>query len=75
MVITWCVLIGTSRKLAAYSYTAYWLTLDKAWVQAGGYKQSLPRYPQGQSRTCYQECSCHLNNMDTIPAYFNWSRS
>ena len=20
----------------------------------------LPGYPQGQSRTCYQECSCHL---------------
>jgi len=20
---------------------------------------SLPRYPKGQSKTCYQECGCH----------------
>jgi len=33
---------------------------EQAWLRAGGWKQSLPRYPQGQSRTCYQECSCHL---------------
>jgi len=40
-----CVLIGTSRNLAAYKYTAHWQTLNKAWVRAGGYKRSLPRYP------------------------------
>jgi len=22
---------------------------------------SLPRYPQGHIKTCYQECGCHLN--------------
>ena len=33
----------------------YWQTLNKAWVGAGGCKQTLPRYPQGQSRICYQE--------------------
>jgi len=38
----------------------YWQTLKKAWVQAGGCKQSLLRYPQGQSRTYYHECGCHL---------------
>jgi len=29
-------------------------------VRVGGCKQSLLRYPQGQSKTCYQECGCHL---------------
>jgi len=33
--------------------------LNEAWARAGGCKQSLPRYPKGQSRTCYQECGCH----------------
>ena len=33
---------------------------NTAWVQAGGCKHSLPRYPQGQSRTYYQEYGCHL---------------
>jgi len=60
VVITWHALIGTSRKLAVYNYTAYWQTLNKAWVWTGGYKQSLLRYAQVQSRTCYQECGCHL---------------
>ena len=32
----------------------------EAWVHAGGCKQSSPRYPKGQSKTCYQECGCHL---------------
>ena len=31
--------------------------LNDAWVRAGGCKR---RYPKGQSRTCYQECSWHL---------------
>jgi len=31
--------------------------LKDVWVRAGGCKQ---RYPKGQSRTCYQECGCHL---------------
>jgi len=30
-------------------------TLNNTWVQSGGCKWSLPRYPQCQSRTCYQE--------------------
>ena len=29
------------------------------WVRAGAYKR---RYPKGWSRTCYQECGCHLIN-------------
>ena len=29
----------------------------QAWVRAGGCKWSLPRYPKGQSRTCYQYLS------------------
>ena len=36
------------------------------WVSAqrciGGCKQSLPRYPKCQSKTCYQKCGCHLIN-------------
>jgi len=35
-------------------------TLNDVWVWAGGCKRSLPRHPKGQSRTCYQECGCHL---------------
>ena len=31
--------------------------LNDAWVWTGGCKR---RYPKGRSRTCYQECSCHL---------------
>ena len=34
--------------------------LNDAWVWAGGCKRSLPRYAKGWSRTCYQECGCHL---------------
>jgi len=34
--------------------------LNDAWVWAGGCKWSLPTYPKGQGRTCYQECGCHL---------------
>jgi len=34
--------------------------LEQATVLAD-FEQGLSmRYPQGQSRTCYQECSCHL---------------
>jgi len=51
------VLIGTSRKLAAYNYMSKPTTLNDAGVQAGGCKW---RYPKGQSRICYQECGCHL---------------
>ena len=43
--------------------------LNDAWVWAGGCKRILPRYPKGQSRTCYQECGCHLYNKET---YFFW---
>jgi len=50
-----CALIGTSRKLAAYSYASS-LALEQRlstnwWIE---------RYPKGRSRTCYQECGCHL---------------
>ena len=51
-----CALIGTSRKLAAYNYMsslALWTTFEYELVDA-------KRYPKGQSRTCYQECGCHL---------------
>jgi len=41
--------------------TLYGQPLNEAWIRAGGCKQSLLRYPQNQNRTCYQECSCHLN--------------
>jgi len=41
-------------------------TLNEALVRALGCKQSLPRYPPGQSRTCYQECSCHLKRSRSI---------
>jgi len=37
--------------------------LNVAWVRAGGCKR---RYPKGQSRTCYQECGCHLNYPNII---------
>ena len=46
-------LIGTSRQWAAHNYTSS-LALS---VRAGGCKR---RYQNGQSRTCYQECGCHL---------------
>jgi len=52
-----CALIGMCRKLAAFNYTLN-SDLNDAGVRAGGYKQNL--YPKGQSRTCYQKCSCHL---------------
>ena len=31
---------------------------NKAWVRADGCKPSLPKHPQGQSKTWYQECGC-----------------
>ena len=34
--------------------------LNDAWVRVGECKPSLPRYPKGQSRPCYQECGCHV---------------
>ena len=52
-----CALIGTSHKLVAYNYTsglALWTTLEYELVDANG-------YPKSQSRTCCQECGCHLN--------------
>jgi len=57
-----CALTGTSRKLAAYNHmrSPEPNTLNDAWVRTGGCKWSLPRYPKGRSRTCYQECGCHL---------------
>jgi len=55
-------LIGTCSKLADYNYTSS-LAL---WARAGGCKQSLPRYPKGQSRTRYQECGCHLEERKTF---------
>jgi len=33
--------------------------LSDDWIRAGRCKR---RYPKGQSRTCYQECGCHLIN-------------
>ena len=56
---TWCALIGTSRKLAAYTYACSLVPFNNTGVWAGGCKRSLPRYPKGQSRTCYQESGCH----------------
>ena len=44
-----CALIGTQPS-----------ALNDARVRVGECKPSLPRYPNGQSRTCYQECGCHL---------------
>ena len=32
----------------------------KAWAKFIQLQTELPRCPQGQSRTCYQECGCHL---------------
>jgi len=52
-----CALIGICCKLAAFNYTLN-SALNDAGVRAGGYKQNL--YPKGQSKTCYQECGCHL---------------
>ena len=49
-----CVLIGTSRKLATYNYWSslvLWTSVD-----ANGVCHGI------QSRTCYQECGCHLNH-------------
>ena len=37
-------------------------TFEWGLSMSGGYKQSLPGYSQGQSRTCYQEWDCHLNS-------------
>ena len=59
MVRVW--LCQTSHKL---SPTLHMQTLNKAWVRAGGYKQSLPRYPQGQCRTCLLPgVCCHLKSL------------
>jgi len=55
--VSYCGLIWMSHKLPP---TLCRQSSNKAWVWAGGCKQSLPRYLQGQSRTCHQECSCHL---------------
>ena len=42
-------------------YHGLWLRkVAFAWLRVGGCKQSLPRYPWGQSRTGYQKCGCHL---------------
>ena len=52
------MLIGTSRKLPAYNYMsslALWTMLEYELVDAESANVS-----KGQSRTCYQECSCHL---------------
>ena len=54
--VTW-VLIGTSHKLAIYNIYEQPHALSYVWVRAGGCKW---RYPKGLSRTCYQECGCHL---------------
>ena len=66
VVITWCALIAASRKLADYNYTSSLALLNDAWVRAGGCKQSLQRYLEGQSRTYYQECGCHLKYKNII---------
>jgi len=56
VVITWRGLIGTSRtcKVAIYNYMSIlvlWTTLENELVDAN----------RGiESRTCYQECGCHL---------------
>lgn len=40
--------------------------LNKAWLQAGGWKRSMPRNPQGQSKAGNQECGCHLEQWKPI---------
>jgi len=75
-----CKCMCMSHKLPP---TLHRQPLNEAWVRAGGCKQSLPRYPQGQSRTCYQECGCHsvymqnicsiclLNTVSVFATYYN----
>jgi len=31
--------------------------------------KSIKWYPNGQSRTCYQECGCHLNPSSLLSMY------
>jgi len=55
-----CALIGMSRKFAAYNYASS-LVLEQRlstswWIQT--------EVSKGQSRTCYQECGCHLINVN-----------
>ena len=58
-----CALIGTSRTLAALREPRLHNTIIQynyasgEQRRAGGYKL---RYPKCRSRTCYQECDCHL---------------
>ena len=42
-------ILGVSWELLYINWNKplYWQTLNKAWVQAGRCKRSLPRYPQG----------------------------
>ena len=47
-------------------------TLNDTWVWVGGCKPSLPRYPKGPSRTCYQECGCHLQLDHNYCAHNDW---
>ena len=55
MVVRLWALIGMSCKLAAYIIkSSLWMRLEYELVE-----QSLPRYRQSQSMTCYQECDCH----------------
>ena len=58
--------------------------LNEAW--AGECKQSLPRHPQDQSKSCHQECGCHSTDIMHMqgkpyaeerqpPVVFWWIRS
>ena len=67
-----CALIGTSRKYnymnsleRRFSTTSWWMQTEQL---------SLPKYPKGQSRTCYQECSYHLNTCKIYVIYLVYSR-
>ena len=65
-----CALIGTSRKFSRLQLYQQPSALNNAWVRAGRYK---PRYPKGWSRTCYQECGCHLKKNKKKNAFLSYS--
>ena len=46
-------------RCCLHSTGSLWTRLEYELVEGN---KGLPRYPKCQSRTCYQECSCHLFN-------------
>ena len=60
-----CALIGTSRKIAAYSYTscpALWATLEYELVDANGGMQKVRVEPATRSAVA----TCNLNNVNNV---------